>query len=429
MRKGIKYLLGVGVLALIPLTATAEENKVTFSCPDTALPGETISCKIGASSSSVKFGGMTAKYNLAEGVTYDSITTTYSYPVNTNSKAGFALGDTAGFQKQEIATVKFKLSSAATSNQNYTISLTNISLSDTEYNDHDFDSITETVRIKSSNNNLSTLSVSGGNITFDAATKKYDLTIDAEKTTITATKADEKATVVGTGEKTLKYGLNTFEVKVTSETGVTNVYTLNITRPDNRDTSKDLLKFGFIDNKLDFSKDKFEYALTVENNIARLFMSYGLDKDKIGNDLHINQDEFDFNAYNVKLILNGVELDPNKLDSQVEEQCDENDKCIYKYKGTDEVIGEWYEDVDWFKLPLGELKVGENKLELVMVAENETSQTYTFKITRKDVVKEEGTIKNPATGLFTGLGLMGLVGAVSAGAYVTIKRKNKFPNA
>jgi len=68
---------------------------------------------------------------------------------------------------------------------------------------------------------------------------------------------------------------------------------------------------------------------------------------------------------------------------------------------------------------------------------NLTEGEHTFKTTFKDgssaetkftVQKSvvEGTVPNPDTGLFTGLGLMGLIGALSAGVYVSLKRKNKF---
>ena len=207
MRKSVKYLLTLGIIALAPLSAKAMDMKVQFECPDTALAGTEISCKVSATSSDVTLGGMNANYTLGPGITYVDFTPSYGYPVNTNKDTGFAVGDTAGFQKSEIATVKFKLPSNAASNSNHTITLTRIGLSDTEYNDYDLDPITETIRIKSSNNDLTSLNVTGATFNFNKTTKKYDLTIDAAKTTISVKAEDDRATVSGTGEKTLKYGI------------------------------------------------------------------------------------------------------------------------------------------------------------------------------------------------------------------------------
>lgn len=82
---------------------------------------------------------------------------------------------------------------------------------------------TPTEEPKSSNNNLSGLSVSTGTLSpeFNVDTTEYTVTLPADATTISidASAADEKATVSGTGEQSLKAGLNEFIINVTAENG------------------------------------------------------------------------------------------------------------------------------------------------------------------------------------------------------------------
>lgn len=85
-------------------------------------------------------------------------------------------------------------------------------------------------REKSTNNYLSTLSVEGYEISpaFNKETNKYSVEVPATVTEITikASKADKYASLSGTGKFEVFEGSNSFEVVVTSETGVVNTYEL-----------------------------------------------------------------------------------------------------------------------------------------------------------------------------------------------------------
>ena len=93
-----------------------------------------------------------------------------------------------------------------------------------------------TPREKSNNNKLKSLSVSDFTISpeFNASTNEYYLTVPSttEKITISATKADSYATLEGTGEKEVNLGTNVFEIVVTSETGISNIYKLTVSVED-----------------------------------------------------------------------------------------------------------------------------------------------------------------------------------------------------
>lgn len=91
-------------------------------------------------------------------------------------------------------------------------------------------------REKSTNNKLKSLSISNFELkpAFNTDTKEYQLLVPSttEKITINATKADNYASIDGTGEKAVDLGANFFEVIVTSETGVSNIYTITVTVED-----------------------------------------------------------------------------------------------------------------------------------------------------------------------------------------------------
>lgn len=87
-------------------------------------------------------------------------------------------------------------------------------------------------RPKSSNNYLKGLSVEGGVLTpeFNKNTSDYSVTFEpgTEKVVINATKEDSYASISGVGEKEVIEGDNKFEIVVTSETGSSRTYTLNV---------------------------------------------------------------------------------------------------------------------------------------------------------------------------------------------------------
>ena len=86
---------------------------------------------------------------------------------------------------------------------------------------------------KSSNANLSNLGIRPNDFSgFRQGTTTYNVTVpnDVESVEVYATKADSKATVTGTGTKTLQEGANTLTVTVTAEDGTKKTYTINVTR-------------------------------------------------------------------------------------------------------------------------------------------------------------------------------------------------------
>ena len=91
-------------------------------------------------------------------------------------------------------------------------------------------------REKDTNNYLKSIGVKDYKITpeFNKDTMEYtaDVPATVNKVTIEAEKESSYATVEGTGEKEVDEGANTFEIKVTSETGVERIYKITVNVKD-----------------------------------------------------------------------------------------------------------------------------------------------------------------------------------------------------
>lgn len=93
-----------------------------------------------------------------------------------------------------------------------------------------------TPREKSKNNKLKSLSIDGYELSpsFSKDVNEYTVNVPStvNKINIKASKADTYSSIEGTGEKTIEEGTNTFEIIVTSETGVSNTYKINVNVED-----------------------------------------------------------------------------------------------------------------------------------------------------------------------------------------------------
>ena len=91
-------------------------------------------------------------------------------------------------------------------------------------------------REKDTNNYLKSIGVTGYTLTpdFNQDTMEYSVEVPntVDKVTLEAQAASVYASVTGTGEVEVNEGANTFEIKVTSETGVERIYKININVKD-----------------------------------------------------------------------------------------------------------------------------------------------------------------------------------------------------
>ncbi|MBQ1496040.1 MAG: cadherin-like beta sandwich domain-containing protein, partial [Bacilli bacterium] len=118
----------------------------------------------------------------------------------------------------------------------------------------------------SSNSYLKTLSIDGVKINpeFDKDKMEYTAIVsgDTEKINITGELEDDKALVEGLGEKELKEGINTFEIKVTAENTEVRTYVLTVTR-------KEINPIEITINKKKYIVSKKEIGLEVPKGFTK----------------------------------------------------------------------------------------------------------------------------------------------------------------
>lgn len=277
--KKLKYFI-LGLFLIIPFNVMAVSSTITISCPDSASRLATVSCVIRSSTTGGNLNGVSASYDFSSGLTFSSFTPASIWTSYVNSSSGFAIGNTSGVSSgATIGTLNVKLSNV-TPGSNYRVSLAGISLSDTSYTDVTYTLISDIIRVKSNDNKLSSLTVSNGTISFNENTTTYNLTVDSSSTYISAKSSSSSASVSGTGTKTLKYGLNTFKINVTAESGSVRTYTLNITRPDNRSSNNKLSSLTLSSGTLNFDSNVTSYNVDVNEKVSKVDIKASLADSK-----------------------------------------------------------------------------------------------------------------------------------------------------
>lgn len=126
---------------------------------------------------------------------------------------------------------------------------------------------------KSSNNYLKNLIVSSGEINFNKNTTAYTVVVnnDVKSINISATPEHAKASVSGTGTKSLNVYSNKFTLTVTAENGSKKYYTLNVVRKDEAGNTGPLSKDNYLSSlkidacSINFSKETTDYTCNVDN--------------------------------------------------------------------------------------------------------------------------------------------------------------------
>lgn len=265
MRKVVKYFIFLALI-LLPIKIYAASVSMSLSCPNKANINETISCKVNVNTNT-KVNGIAAKLNLGSAFSYVSFTPANGFTSYYNSKAGFSIGNNDGKSgSYTVGTLKLKVLQAGS------FTLNSFDVSDTDGKAYTPANVSKSVTIKSKENSLSSLSITGQTLTpaFSSNTTSYSLTVDDKVTTImiNATKKDGNATVTGTGKKTVNYGKNTYNVTVTSESGAKKVYTITVNKPDKRNKNNNLKALDVEGYDLTFDKNNLNYNLTVNHDVS-----------------------------------------------------------------------------------------------------------------------------------------------------------------
>ena len=267
--------------------------------------------------------------------------------------------------------------------------------------------VSVTVKKTSSNNNLSNIKINGNSIaSFDPLVTTYNVETEESSAYIEAVKEDSKASVAGVGLKALNYGNNKIVITVTAEDGSTKKYTVNLTRRDTRDSNNTLLSLTIDKGTLNYDKTKTTYDVQVEGDVEYVTINavaesakaqitgIGLTKLKYGDnkiEIKVTAETGSVKTYIVNVNRKDTrEANNNLVNLMVDKGTILFDKNTLSYSldvnyNVDKVVISATTESDKATVSgIGEqtLKVGSNKFEVKVKAENESVKTYIITITR-----------------------------------------------
>lgn len=425
MKKFIKYLVWLMIL-VGPVSAEALTGTVSLTCDKSKLSaGESMTCTIKGTGSDGAVSTLSAQIKVSDNLELVNVVTSGIWQGSGDNGNIQLYTDVDKTDTFDIGTFTVKVKDGVT-NSNESVSVNDIKFYDAGYEAVNVDSKTVNVRVPSTNNDLSGLSVTDGTITFSPSTLEYSVTIDKTSTTINATKQDDKSAISGDiGEKKLEYGVNTFKINVTSESGASKTYILNITRPDYRSAVNTLKSLSISEGKISFKENTTSYKVSVAKDISSIKVSAELKDSKASfvegygprtvtlkdgsNSIVIKvkaengseksytiniekeQSKSGVNTLKQLYLSSGVvELKPDTLEYEVKVPFVISELEI-KAEPTDEKAK--VEGVGKYTL-----EVGENKFEIKVTAENGDLKTYVILVTRKaetnDVLDSNNKLKS-----------------------------------
>lgn len=274
--KKLKYLVVLLVTCLFTLNVNAANFSTYLSGTSTIYAGGTVNITVGVNGASNLWG-------FKAPLTYDSSKLTltnysglngFGLAIGTNLVADASSGKNGSLS---VATLTFQATSSFKEGESVTISLGTAEGSDGE-NLQSGSGSSHTIKMAAplaTNNNLSSLSVSPKNISFNKNTTSYSITVEHEVTSIdiSATAEDSKAKVTGTGNKDLNLYTNTFNVVVTAENGSKKTYTITVIRKDKDGNIKELSTNNNLSNleiknyPISFNEEIDEYTILMKDII------------------------------------------------------------------------------------------------------------------------------------------------------------------
>ncbi len=217
-------------------------------------------------STNTKLKGLTVTNNGTNYLTnFSNTTETYNITVPnevTNVDIAAILDDNAtqtvtgtGNQSLDAGSNTFivKVTAASGDSKNYTINIT---------------------RSLNANNKLQSLEVVDHSLSpaFNKNVNSYNVTVESYVTNIVINANPEvsTSTVVGTGNKTLQTGTNTFNIEVTSEDNQKNTYVIVVTKKASNDSSLSSLSIKETSLNETFQRDLLVYTANVPNNVNQV---------------------------------------------------------------------------------------------------------------------------------------------------------------
>ncbi len=285
MKKKILVLLILAIL--LPIKVSALTGSAELHCENTSiLPGGSTTCSLTGNIDGDTLTRYQGTIILSDGLELVSVTKDGIWANGENNTANLNFSDAAANTTGafNIAQIVIKASENVASTTNATLSIGNQTMyGTTDTEGKSIAPLQQSITIASNNNNLSTLTISAGELSpvFNKDTTSYNVTCDNATITISATPEDSGATIEeGTGEKNLDYGANVININVRSSSGQQKVYTLNITRPDGRSTVNTLNKLFLNDKEIQLQDGVFTYEITYDESVSEVSIDGDLTDDK-----------------------------------------------------------------------------------------------------------------------------------------------------
>ena len=273
--KRIIFLILLSFIVM-PFSVDAASVSVSLECPASAKVGTNISCKVNVSSDAV-VNGLSGNYTF-NGLSYVSFAPQNGFVSYAgDSASGFAVGNNSGKTGNfTIGILTLKVNSAGS------VQIKNLDASDTAFNSYNAGTRTANIRVMSTVDTLGGLTIDGGTLSpaFSSTTYNYTATVNSSTVTINALKGDNYQTITGGGVKNLNYGVNTFNVIATSESGSSKTYVITITRPDNRSSNNYLKSLTVSPGGINFDSSTTKYNVSVASHVGSVKITASLDDSR-----------------------------------------------------------------------------------------------------------------------------------------------------
>ena len=272
-------------------------------------------------------------------------------------------------------------------------------------------------------NTLSSLKIDGKVVDGFIETKKeYNVNIDekTEKINIEAIEKDPKSSVSGDiGSRELKYGINTFNIDVTSESGVKNTYTINVTRIDGRSKNNTLKSLKTSSGITNYKSDIKEYNISVKNEIdtITIYATLADNKAKFKEDFTKKEIDLIEGINKVMITVIAENNDENTYTINITRELSSNNtlkelmvnneliklsknEFLYNYKVGNEIENVTIDAVATDSkakvdiAPFSSLQVGDNEIGIRVTAPNGEFVNYTLVVTREPKLSNNSKLKS-----------------------------------
>ena len=422
--KHLKYLL-FSLVVFIPIKVGALEATTVLDCDKLILNvGDSTNCKISLNSISGGVKGFMADINVGSNIEISDFSVSEGWTNNSSDIKKIDVTNSIA-QPGNITIASFRINvKSGTPETNEKVTVSSIYL--TDENDDDLiptqTEVSQAIRIPSNNASLTKLTVSTGTLSpeFDPDKLEYSVdNVNSDTINISAS-GNANASISGVGTKKLEYGINTFEIIVKAESGVTKTYKISVNRVDTRsgDTSlKELIVSG---TKIQLSNNTNRYIVELASDIDKLSVEAIANNNKAtvkysSNNISLNYDETATIWINVtaenntvaKYLVTATRKD-NRSSNNNLKLLSVNDKSIslnnntqsytltVANKITSATIKALPQD-DKSKVEIegnSNLKVGSNTFKITVTAENNAIKTYSLTIIRKNTSGDVTDLSN-----------------------------------